>query len=290
MIEKNKENILHDIYQKGKFKRYLQLIIGVLLSAISFNLFCSPNELVAGGVSGTSIIINYLFNIDQSLFVAVIDVLLLIISYFALGKEKTIHSALGSLLFPLFIKLTQNINDVLNLDTSVLLLSAIFAGVIQGFGSGLVFKAGFSTGGTDIVNQIISKYCKISIGNAMYFSDGLIIILSGLVFGLNKIMYAIVLLYILSYITDRVILGISDSKAFYIITKKEQQIRDYIIDELHHSVTVLSAEGGFKSKKETVLMCVLPTKEYYRLKEGINEIDKNAFFVVTDAYEVVGGA
>ena len=290
MIEKTKENILQEIYQKGKFKRYIQLIIGVLCSAISFNLFCSPNDLVAGGVSGTSIIMNHLFNIDRSLFVAIVNVILLVISYFALGKERTIHSALGSILFPLFIKLTQNINDILNLDTSVLLLSAIFAGVIQGFGSGLVFKAGFSTGGTDIINQIISKYCKISIGNAMYFSDGVIILFSGMVFGINKIMYAIILLYILSYITDRVILGISDSKAFYIITKHDDQIKDYIIKELHHSITQLSAQGGFASKKENVLMCVLPTKEYYRLKEGINKIDKDAFFVVTDAYEVVGGA
>ncbi len=285
-----KNDILKEIYKKGKLKRYIELIIGALFSAISFNLFCAPNELVAGGISGLSIIINYLFKMDKSLFVGIVDIILLIISYFSLGKEKTMHSVLGSILFPLFIKLTQNVNSFLNLDTSVLLLSAIFAGVIQGFGSGLVFKAGFSTGGTDIINQIISKYCKVSIGNAMYFSDGLIILVSGFVFGINKIMYAIVLLYILSYVTDRVILGISDSKAFYIITKYDKKIKDYIIKDLHHSVTELSAEGGFASKKETVLMCVLPTKEYYRLKEGINEIDKNAFFVVTDAYEVVGGA
>ena len=289
MIEIAKNNILHDIYKKGKFKRYFELILGILISSISFNLFCSPNDLVAGGVSGLSIIIDSVFKIDKSIFIGACNVILLIISYFLLGKEKTIHSALGSVLFPLFIKLTQNINDILNLDTSVLLLAVIFAGVLQGTGSGLVFKAGFSTGGTDIVNQIISKYCKISIGNAMYFSDGIIILLSGIVFGINKIMYAIILLYILSYVTDRVLLGISSSKAFYIITKHEKEIKEYIIKELHHSVTELNAEGAFKNKKETVLMCVLPTKEYYRLKEGINEIDEKAFFVVTDAYEVYGG-
>ena len=154
----------------------------------------------------------------------------------------------------------------------------------------MIFKAGFSLGGTDIINQIISKYCKVSIGNAMYFSDGTIVLLSGLAFGINKIMYALLLLYIISYITDRVILGISDSKAFYIITKEDQKIKEYIIKNLKHSVTELSAKGGFAQKKETVLMCVLPTKEYYRFKEGINEIDPNAFFVVTDAYQVVGGA
>ncbi len=288
MSENN--NILKKIYQKGKLKRYFELIIGSLLAAIAFNLFCSPNNLVPGGISGLSIIIHHVFKIDTSLFILIVDILLLIISYFALGKEKTMHSVLGSLLFPVFIKLTQNINSILDLDTSVLLLAVIFSGIIQGFGSGLIFKAGFSLGGTDIINQIISKYCKVSIGNAMYFSDGTIVLLSGLAFGINKIMYALLLLYIISYITDRVILGISDSKAFYIITKEDQKIKEYIIKNLKHSVTELSAKGGFAQKKETVLMCVLPTKEYYRFKEGINEIDPNAFFVVTDAYQVVGGA
>lgn len=284
------ENIEKKIYKKSRFKRYLQVVIGAFLSACAFNLFCAPNNLVAGGVSGLSIIIHYLFNIDTSLFIAIVDILLLVLSYFTLGKEKTMHSTLGSILFPLFIKLTQNINNFLHLDTSVLLLAVIFAGVIQGFGSGLIFKAGFSSGGTDIINQILSKYLKVSIGNAMYMSDGTIIILSGIVFGINKIMYAILLLYIISYITDRVILGVSDSKSFYIITSEDKKIKQYIIENLHHSVTELSAEGGFAGKKQKVLMCVLPTKEYYRFKQGINEIDENAFFVVTDAYEVVGGA
>lgn len=284
------DKILNKIYKKDRIKRYIELIIGTFLISCSFNLFCAPNNLVHGGISGLSIIIDYLFKIDPSIFVATVDIILLIISYFTLGKEKTMHSVLGSLLFPLFIKLTQNINNILNLDTSVFLLAVIFAGVIQGFGSGLVFKAGFSTGGTDIINQILSKYLKISIGNAMYLSDGIIVVLSGIVFGLNRVMYSLILLYIISYITDRVILGISDSKSFYIITKRDKEIKDYIIKGLNHSVTELSAEGGFAGKKEKVLLCVLPTKEYYSFKQGILEIDENAFFVVTDAYEVVGGA
>ncbi len=287
----NKENnILKTIYEKHRLKRYFNLIVGSLLVAVSFNIFCKPNDLVPGGVSGLSLIIDKVFHIDTSLFILLVNIGLLVLSYFLLGKEKTYHSVLGSILFPIFIKLTANINTYLNIDTSVMLLAVLFAGVIQGFGSGLIFKTGFSLGGSDIINQIISKYFKISIGNAMYYSDGLIVLLSGFVFGINKIMYALILLYIIGYIADRVILGISDSKAFYIVTNEDKKIKDYIIKELNHSVTELSAEGGFALKKQKVLMCVLPTKEYYKLKEGINKIDEKAFFVVTDAYEVVGGA
>ena len=102
-------------------------------------------------------------------------------------------------------------------------------------------------------------------------------------------MYAIVVLYIVSYISDRVILGVSDSKAFYIVTDEEKAIKKFILEELNHGVTEFNARGGFAKEKQTVLMCVLPTKDYYRLKEGISDIDPEAFFVVTDAYEVFGG-
>lgn len=289
MILSNKK-YLKDIYKKDLLKRYLSVIIGSFLMAISFNFFCKPNNLVPGGVSGFSIVLYRLFRIDNSLFVLIVNLFLLTISFYALGAEKTKHSIVGSLLYPLFIKLTQNLPVYIDLDTSVMLLSALFAGVLHGFGAGLMFKAGFSTGGTDIISQILSKYLHISIGNAMYFSDGTVILLSGIVFGINKIMYALILLYIISYITDAVILGISNSKAFYIITKNNKEIKKYIMEELKHSVTEIKAEGGFSKDKELVLMCVLPTKEYYVFKEGINKIDPEAFFVVTDAYEVVGGA
>ena len=169
------------------------------------------------------------------------------------------------------------------------LLATIFAGIIQGAGAGLIYKAGYTLGGTDIINQMLSKYFKMSLGNAMYFSDGIIILLSGIVFGFNKIMYGIILLYIISYITDKVIIGVSESKAFYIITKNPKEIKNYIINDLHHSVTEFKAEGGYSEKQEYVLMTVLPTKEYFKFKDGIMQIDNETFFVVTDAYEVVGG-
>ena len=123
----------------------------------------------------------------------------------------------------------------------------------------------------------------------MLICDGTIVALSGIVFGINHMLYAIIILYLVSYMSDKVILGISDSKAFYIMTDEDTKIKQYIIKYLNHGVTVFQAKGGYKKERQHVLMCVLPTKEYYRLKEGIHEIDPDAFFVVTDAYEVFGG-
>lgn len=277
------------VENKYKVKRYIKFCIGCFLVALSFNLFLAPNDLVPGGVSGLSIILNHVFNINKSLVILIASLLLLVLSYIYLGQEKTRGSILGSLLFPFFVEATAHITSYINIDTSQLLLSAIFGGLLYGFGAGIIFKAGFTTGGTDILNQIVSKYFKIGLGKSMLLCDGTIVILSGIVFGPTKLMYSIIILYLISYMSDRVILGISDSKAFYIVTDEESKIKDYIMKYLNHGVTVFNAKGGYKKERETVLLCVLPTKEYYRLKEGIKEIDPEAFFVVTDAYEVFGG-
>ena len=289
-LSRNKNfKILELIKEKSKYKRLFKFIIGCFLIAISYNLFLAPNDLVAGGVGGIAIILNELLGLDYSTVILLGNTILLIISLIFLGKEKTKGSILGSLVFPICVKLTSNIGAYINIESSELLLAAVFGGVLYGFGAGMVFKAGYTGGGTDVISQLLNKYLKLSMGKSLLFTDGTIVLLSSFVFGTNKLLYSIIALYIISLISDRVILGISDSKAFYIVTDEEQAIKEYILKYLNHGVTVFNAKGGFAKEKQTVLMCVLPTKDYYRLKEGISEIDPDAFFVVTDAYEVFGG-
>lgn len=286
---KGKNNILTKIYKKVRIKRYLQLLLGITLFALAFNIFILPNNFVFGGVSGIAIIVQELFGIEPSLIIFVLSAILLIVSYFALGKEKTMASVLGSILFPVIVELTSNIRMFLDFDASQQLLSAIFGGVVAGLGSGLIYKAGFTSGGTDIIEQIMSKYLKMSMGKAMIICDGLILLSGTFIFGINNFMYALIVLYLISMLADRVLLGISDSKAFYIVTEKEKAVKNFVLQKLSHGVTIFDAKGGYENKKQRVLFCVIPTKEYFKLKEGISEIDDKAFFVVTDAYEVYGG-
>lgn len=282
------KRILENIDRKEIVKRYIQFCIGCFIVAVAFNLFLVNNDLVPGGVGGISIICKEMFGVNPSVVILVADLILLVLSYLLLGRVTTRGSILGSFLFPIFVELTANIGTYIDIDTSQLLLSAIFGGVVYGFGAGLIFKAGFTTGGTDILNQIISKYAKISMGNSMLISDGLIVLISGFFFGMTRLMYGIIILYLISYMADKVILGISDCKAFYIVTNKEAEIKEFILKYLNRGVTVFNAKGGYTKTRQNVLLCVLRTKEYYKLKEGISEIDPDAFFVVTDAYEVVG--
>ena len=283
------ENILKMIKGKDRFKRYSLFIIGVLLVAIAYNLFMLPSEVVYG-VGGIGVILKKLFDIDPSITIMIGSILLLILSFALLGKEKTMNSVVGSLLYPVFVKLTENVGNYIELSNTEPLIIVIFGAVISGFGLGMIFKAGFTTGGTDILNQIVAKYGKTSMGNAMFMTDGLIVASGVFVFGWTKVMYSVISLYIISIMTDKVILGISESKAFYIITEHETDVKKFILNHLSHGVTVLDGRGGFTGNHQKVIMCIIPTKEYFIAKEGIHAIDPNAFFVVTDAYEVSGGA
>lgn len=274
---------------KPKVKEIIEFTIGCLFVALAFNLFMSPNNLVAGGVSGFSLIIKHFFGIESSTVIFISNIFLIILSYFVLGKQVTKANILGSILFPVFVELTEHLSTYISFQQSEMLLVAIFGGLLQGIGAGLIFRVGYSTGGTDILNMIISKIFKISLGRSMLFTDGLIILGGSVVFGFNRLMYSLIVLYLISYMTDKVVLGISDSKAFYIITVEEEKVKDFIIQELSHGVTVFNAKGGYNLDNQTVLMSVIPTREYYKLKEGIHKIDPKAFFMVMDSYEVKGG-
>lgn len=273
--------------KKQIIKKYLYFLFGVFLLSISYNLFILPNDLVYGGVSGIAILTKHI--IDPSLFILMVNIVLLILSFLILGKNKTLGSIVGALLFPIFVKLTSNIGSFIVIEDADLFLKVIVAGFLSGTASGIILKYGFSTGGTDISAQILSKIFKISLGKALIISDALIISAATIYLGPVKVMYAIILLYIFSVMVDKVILGISDNKAFYIITSKEEEIKEYILSSLNKGVTVLKAKGGFSGSSTNILLCVVPTRHYFKLKEGINAIDENAFLVISDAYEVKGG-
>ena len=279
-----------EIKHKIKVKELIEFIFGCFLVALAFNLFMSPNNLVAGGISGLSLVLKHFFGLNPSMIISISNVFLIILSFLLLGKEKTKMSILGSILFPVFVSMTEHLSTYISFKESEMILIAVFGGVLQGIGAGLIFRAGYSTGGTDILNMIVSKIFKISLGNSMFFTDGTIIVIGAFVFGFNHLMYSLIILYLISTLTDKVVLGISDSKAFYIITSKEKEVKDFVINELKHGVTEFNAKGGYNSENQTVLMSVVPTREYYKLKEGIHNIDKNAFFVAMDSYEVKGGA
>lgn len=280
------DNVLQLVEKAHLLKRYLYLIIAVTIYALSYNLFFFKNNIVYGGGSGIAIITQNI--IDPPIMILILNVFFLTLSYFLLGKKKTLNSIVGSMLFPLFVKLTANVGNYITIENDNLLLIAIVGGVCVGCASGIVFKTGFTTGGTDILNQIVAKYFKVSIGTSMIMTDGIIVLAGGFFFGWTRVLYAMIVLYIINIMVDKVVLGISNNKAVYITTTEEKAVCNYLLNELKLGITLIETKGGYTNKEKQMIMCVVPTSDYFKVNEGINQIDSKAVILVTDAYQSSG--
>lgn len=283
------DTLITKLYSRNKLKSYINLFIGILICAITYNLFILPYNIVFGGLGGLSIIISNFIELKPSVFILVCSLILCFFSYLFLSRESTFKSLVGAIIFPILVEVTSGIGNIISIDSNDQLLFSLFGGVLYGIGLGLLMKSGFTLGGTDIITQIFSKYMKLTMGTAMMIVEGTIVVIGAFVFGINNFMYAVIILYLITFLVDKVMLGISDKKAFYIVTSKKEEISDFVIKELGHTITVFNATGGFSKKKISVLFTVIPTREYYRLKDGIKKYDADAFFTVVDAYEAQGG-
>lgn len=292
ILEKGKDSalsILDTIHKKKLIRRYFLLIISLFISACYFNLLQFPSQIVTGGSTGISIILNSYFGVEPSKIIFIISVVLLIIGFIFLGVEKASGAVVSTIVYPIFVDLTSNIGNYVTVDLSDKILISIFLGILSGVTTGIVYKVGFSNGGLSIISEIISKYRKIQISSISFITNLIIVIIGGASFGWTMVMYAVIVLYIYSIVLDRVLIGVSKNKALYIITSKEDELRDYIMNSLKHGVTIFDVKGGLMEQKRKILMTVIPNREYFKLKEGIKEIDENAFFIVTDSYQVYGG-
>lgn len=269
----------------------LTFVLGVFLLAMCYNLFLLPNNFVTGGMNGLAIIFNKVFKLNPTIFIYASRIFLLIISFIFLGVKKTMPTILGSLLYPLMVSFTEPIAtyliDYINVNEYLIIIC--MAGVLYGSSSALIYKTGFTTGGGDVIMQLIKKYFNVSTTTAN-FSYSFIILLFGLfVFGFENFIYAIIILLISNTIIDKITLGVSMSKVFFIYSKKLSEVKKIIADEYDSGVTILQTKQEYLHKKGEMLMVAVSNFDCYHLRNRILEIDPNAFFVINDCYEVNGG-
>lgn len=285
--EKRMNQLIDAVYKKNIFKRGLMLILGCLIVAIAFNLFFLQYNIVCFGVSGISIVFNE-FGIEPSVFIIVANIILIIIAYFFLGVDNVKNQIVGAMIYPVFVSLTEGLVNVIKFDNLEMVVIAVMGGLMAGLGYGLIYKSGYSTGGTDVMGQLICKYSKTSMGNAMMFVNFGIIILGKLVFSWEIMMYSLVVAYLIGVVTDKILLGISNSKAFYIVVDKklDDKVNDFLVSLPGVGSTIIDASGGYSNDNQTLILAVAPTKMYFVIKEGLKEIDKSIFYLVCDSYEV----
>lgn len=289
MAKNTYKSFVRKLRSKDFIARYFMLLVSAFIIAINYNVFLLHNDIVAGGLSGIAIVLKN--QIEPSTLIFSGNIVLLTLAFFLLGKKYFKDAVIGALLVPLIIRFTSPlvpyILEYVHFDNIIITL--LISGILDGLGYGLLYKYGFSSGGSDIVNAILAKYLKVPTGRANLLTNSLIIGIAAIKLGLTKMIYGIIIIYIGSLLIDRIMIGISDSKLFFVHTNNIDKVKDFIITELNCGVTLLDAKGGYLKDKKEIIMCVVPNKDYIFFKEVLLQVDPSVFFVISDCYEVSGG-
>ena len=269
---------------------YVLITIGSIIFCLAWTSFLIPNGLASGGMTGLCTIIQYGTGIPVGVTYPIINVLLLILAFFSLGKSfgfKTVYVIIfTSILFEVLPRFPQL--EVLNIPDK--LLVALVGGAMESIGIGIVLLKGGSTGGTDIVAMIINKYWPISPGKVYLYSDIFIIALLLFVPGMGVVdmIYAYVVMLTFSFGVDYVLLGNKSSVQILVFSSKYKEIADHIINDVHRGVTALQSVGWYSQKESKVLLIVARKQQMNEVVSEIKEIDRNAFISISTANSVYG--
>jgi uncharacterized membrane-anchored protein YitT (DUF2179 family) len=260
------------------------LLLGAFLVALSFNWFLNDFDIASGGVSGISVIFEDLFGIRPAFTQWFLNVVFFVLGYVLLGRQFAAKTLVGTFVLPLFVFLTEDWPTI----TDEPLLAAVFGGLGVGLGLGLVFRARASTGGTDLLAQIVHRFTGISLGAAVLLLDGLIVFCAGVVYGPERALYALIALFVTGKTIDLVQLGLGMAKMAFIISENQDKMKQAILRDLDRGVTLLPAYGGYTDRARPILLCVVEQTELARLKELVSSVDERAFVIVANASEVLG--
>ena len=261
--------------------------IGSFIYAVGINVFTRPNNIAPGGVTGIAIIINFLFNLPVGAVTFAINIPLLFLSYFKLGKTMTLKTlksvAVLSLCIDLFALTGYSY-------TGSPLISALFGGLMMGAGLALVYMRGSTTGGLDIVVRVIQQHLRhFPIGKIMMCTDLMVLIAGAFSFrNIDSFMYGIISIFATSKTIDTIIYGLYKGKVVHIFSEKAEEIASSVITTLDRGGTFLKAKGAFTKKDTNVLMCAVRNSQFPELKKIVYSIDPRAFIIVSEAAEIVG--
>lgn len=268
--------------------KILYIIIGCIICALSYAVFLIPHQIVPGGVTGIAMLLHFLYHTPVGLAAIILNIPLFIIAIRILGVSYGIKSVIAifitNLLIDFFVYTIK-----IPTPTNNTVLAALYGGLLLGAGLGLVFRGGASTGGTDIVGQILTRFTNLSVGMWIMIVDFVVITLAGVTTGSFELaLLGYLALFLSSKVIDLVLEGMDYARAAFIISTKQDKIIDGIYDKMRRGVTVLDGYSPYTKKKRPVIMCVITKKETHIFKSLIEDIDDNAFVILTDVFEVLG--
>lgn len=273
--------------RKDNFKEFLLITIGILLVAISVVYFFEPNNIAAGGITGLAIVINhYIPFISIGPLVLIMDVALFLISLIVIGPKFGVKSIYCSLLLSISMWVMQKFFQFT--ITNDLMLATIFGTLIAALGMAIVFNANASSGGTDIIAKILNKFFHFNIGKSLLMVDFLVTLLGAITFGIDVGLYGLLSVIVNGVVIDKIIAGFKVKSEITIISYRNKEISEYILNDLERGCTFIKGIGGFTGKDTSLLYTVLDRSEFIKLKNHIINIDKNAFITVGEVHEVMG--
>ena len=281
---------------KVGFKEFLTMHLGIVLIALSTYFILVPNKFVTGGMTGLSTILSYLFKfLTQSQWLMGLNILVLIIGFIFLGKQTGIFTVYCSLGYSCLMMLFEKFDLVHKFSTNGSTLTnepfmELCVGIVlYAFGTAIIFYSGASSGGMDIIALIIQKYTSIDVGKAVLYVNSFIAVFSIFVFKqITPGILSLVGLFINSFVIDTVIDNFNSCKYFMVITDKPELVAEYIMNELHHGVTISEAIGAYTQQQKGMVHTVCRRYEAIKLRQAIKTIDENAFMVVTTSSEIIG--
>ena len=271
---------------KDVLRKIMFIILGNFLCAMAFNIFFIPNKLLSGGVGGIGILIQFLTGLPAGISVFIINIPIFIIGTKMIDREFAIYGFISMSILSSLLTITRGFGKYLVVDD--ILLAAIFGGVLNGIGMGLMFRNRVSQGGFDIVAAVLRRKYNMNIGTALMGVNTIVISFSSLLFGYKSAMYTLISMYIGYQVLDKVQVGLNVKKNVFIISDKSEELAETIIHRLNRGVTLLEGMGAYTNKDKKVIYCIVTSREIAKLEEIVDEIDPNAFLTINEVVEVKG--
>lgn len=264
----------------------VMFIIGGMLYSTAINCFTSRNNILNGGFTGLATVLNHLFGFPIGTTIFLLNIPLFFLAYKRLGTKFVLRTMWATFIVSAMI----DIGTVLPIYGNDLLLSSLFGGVLSGLGLGIVFIRNATTGGTDIIAKLLQlKFPHMSMGRSIFLFDLMIVVLGGVIYrNVESMLYAGVVIFVSTQTIDYIIYGVNRGTMIMIITQHGEAVRDLIITELRRGVTVLQGRGGYTDGEREVLICACYDNQTGKFIKKIKSADENAFFIVTQAKEILG--
>lgn len=270
------------------FSQLFVVTIGTLMMTIGLYFFLVPDALVGGGTGGIAQVINPFVPVPYSVSLFVINLILLIIGIIVIGKEFGGTTFYSVVLYSGFYALFEHYFPVSHGVSDNPIVNLVLGQVLLSSGVGMVFNAGATTGGVDIIAKIMNMFLPITFASAAMFTDMTILLLNMLVFGFERGLYAAMGILLGNLVVDRVITGGSARYQVNITSEKAVDINEFILHEIYRATTIYTAKGGYTKKPRAVVTSVVDREELLRVKNFVSEIDENAFMYVAPVSEVLG--